>query len=120
MDMITGGCLCKRVSYRISTPITSLGHCHCTMCQRYHGTAYSTYAMVAKSSYEIAEGEHELRTAHTSEHVQRKFCGYCGSPISYENEASPNNIWITAGSLDAAPNCEPQYHIFVTTLDKTQ
>ena len=113
MEMITGGCLCGRVRYRINAPITSLGHCHCTMCQRYHGTAYSTYAMVAKSSYEITDGEHALHTAHTSEQVQRKFCQDCGSPISYENDASTENIWITAGSLDTTPGCEPQYHIFV-------
>lgn len=113
MDKVTGGCLCGSVRYQINGPITSLGHCHCTMCQRYHGTAYSTYSMVPKNDYAITKGDSVLNTAHTSAQVQRKFCSKCGSPISYENDASTDNIWITAGSLDADPGCEPQYHIFV-------
>ena len=113
MDKVTGGCLCGSVCYQIDGSITSLGHCHCTMCQRYHGTAYSTYSMVAKKDYAIIKGESVLSTAHTSPQVQRKFCSKCGAPISYENDASPDNIWITAGSLDADPGVEPQYHIFV-------
>ncbi|MGR8949727.1 MAG: GFA family protein [Gammaproteobacteria bacterium] len=113
MSEITGGCLCGSVRYELNGPITSVGHCHCTMCQRYHGTAYSTYAMVPKLAYRLTQGAASLQTVQTSPQVQRKFCASCGSPISYENDASGENIWITAGSLDEEPDCNPQYHIFV-------
>ena len=38
---ICGSCLCQATRYEINGPLLSLGHCHCKMCQRFHGTAYA-------------------------------------------------------------------------------
>ena len=99
MAKINGSCLCGSVRYTISGPITSMGHCHCKMCQHYHGTAYSTYAMLPRSAFKITGGEQSLKVFRSSDPVERAFCGACGSPISYTH----------ADSKD----CPPQYHIFV-------
>ena len=113
MATINGSCLCGSVRYTISGPITSMGHCHCKMCQHYHGTAYSTYAMVPRTAFKFTGGEQTLTVFRSSDPVERAFCGACGSPISYTHADTKDNIWLTAGSLDTEPDCLPQYHIFV-------
>lgn len=110
---INGSCLCQAIKYQIEGELLSLGHCHCKMCQRFHGTAYATYGMTSKASFSILQGESSLQTVQSSDEVQRQFCGACGSPLSYENSNLPENIWLTAGTFDDDPNCLPQYHIFV-------
>ena len=113
MTNATGSCLCGTVRYTVNEPIRSLGHCHCNMCQHYHGTAYSTYAMIPRNAFSFTAGEDGLTVYRSSDPVERAFCGKCGSPISYTHADSQDNIWVTAGSLDVEPECKPQYHIFV-------
>ena len=43
---IQGGCLCGGMRYEIDGPLTEVGNCHCSMCRRFHGAAFSTYAKV--------------------------------------------------------------------------
>lgn len=112
---ISGSCLCQAIKYEIAGPLLSLGHCHCKMCQRFHGTAYATYGMVARTNFSMLSGVDKLRSVQSSVEVSRTFCGECGSPISYENTALPENIWLTAGTFDDEPGCQAQYHIFVAS-----
>lgn len=112
---ISGSCLCGAVQYKINSALSSLGHCHCKMCQRFHGTAYATYGMVAKAQFSILRGRDHLKTVQSSVNVKRHFCSRCGSPLTYQNDIIPDNIWITAGTFDDDPGCEPQYHIFVAS-----
>ena len=41
---IQGGCLCGKVRYEVSGRLYGAEHCHCSMCRRQHGAAFSTYA----------------------------------------------------------------------------
>lgn len=112
---ISGSCLCQAIRYQVNSPLLSLGHCHCKMCQRIHGTAYATYGMVDKANFSVTMGQEKIRFIQSSDLVQRSFCGTCGAPLTYENDALPNNIWLTAGTFDDEPECKPQYHIFVAS-----
>ncbi|MBT9317995.1 GFA family protein [Leptothoe spongobia] len=41
---IKGGCLCGKVRYEVTGRLFDVSHCHCSMCRRQHGAAFSTYA----------------------------------------------------------------------------
>lgn len=112
---ISGSCLCQATRYEIEGPLLSLGHCHCKMCQRFHGTAYATYGMVDRKSLTFVDGGATLKTIQSSATVRRSFCGACGTPLMYENEALADKVWLAAGTFDDDPRCQPQYHIFVSS-----
>jgi hypothetical protein len=41
---------------------------------------------------------------HSSTAVQRGFCPHCGATLSYQHESDPDDIDITAASLDVRSN----------------
>ena len=36
--MLTGSCLCADIAFEIDGPVDIVGHCHCSMCRKFHGT----------------------------------------------------------------------------------
>ena len=41
-----GGCLCERMRYEIDRKHLNAMHCHCQMCRKAHGAAFSTHVML--------------------------------------------------------------------------
>ena len=37
-----GECLCGAIKYEVGAIVSKMAHCHCTMCRKFHGSAYST------------------------------------------------------------------------------
>ncbi|MBT3308692.1 MAG: hypothetical protein HOL04_07360 [Gammaproteobacteria bacterium] len=56
-----GRCLCGAVTYHITQFETDIGHCHCTMCQRFHGAAFSTFGEVKLENLEWLSGYEQLK-----------------------------------------------------------
>ena len=112
-EPVRGSCLCGAVSFVIKQPVISMGHCHCSMCRRGHGTAYSTYCQVADDGLELESGSEMIEHYASSPGVTREFCGRCGGKLFYRTRAQPQYAWVAAGALDDEPGVEPAYHIFV-------
>ena len=39
--MLTGNCLCTDVAFEIHGPVDTMIHCHCSMCRKFHGSAFA-------------------------------------------------------------------------------
>lgn len=109
--MLTGSCLCSGVRYELRGSIKDLGHCHCTMCQKFHGTAFGTYARVKAEEFRVVRGADLIAEYRSSEGVKRTFCRTCGSPLQFEVRGKPF-LGIAAGSLDSDPLIKPSYQIW--------
>ena len=106
----TGGCLCGAVRYRCVGEPLWVAHCHCRSCRRAAGSVVMTWAGYRGENYRIIEGSplgHE-----SSKGVTRRFCGDCGTPLSYQSERYPGEVHITVGSLDHPEDCPPRGHVF--------
>ena len=112
-NAIKGSCLCGAVRFAITSPILSMGNCHCTMCRKQHGTAFATYCQVAKTGLQILTGESHIQRYVSSDFAERSFCADCGTKLTFTFNDLPERIWIAAGAIDDDPGIRPQYHIFV-------
>ena len=101
----TGGCLCGDVRYRASQDPEWVGSCHCTMCRKMSGAAFSTYAVFSRESFEWTKGA----PAHyrSSEPTSRGFCARCGSTLSWEKT---EKFGVMVGSLDRPEDVQPEDH----------
>ncbi|MCH7555435.1 MAG: GFA family protein [Proteobacteria bacterium] len=105
-----GGCLCGAVRYRCVGEPLWVAHCHCRSCRRASGSVVMTWAGYRGENYGIIEGSplgHE-----SSKGVTRRFCGDCGTPLSYQSERYPGEVHITVGSLDHPEDMPPRGHVF--------
>lgn len=112
--MHKGSCLCGAVRFEVAGDLGKMGHCHCHMCQKAHGTAFATYARVGWEQFTLLEGDSEIRTYESSDDVSRTFCRVCGSPIQFIREDEPY-FGLAVGTLDTDPGIRPTYQIWTSS-----
>lgn len=109
--MLTGGCLCGTVRYRVADAFRYALNCHCSDCRRTTGAAFKPFAGIERTQLEIEAGEDALllyggATGHDAH------CGRCGSLLY---SIVRDGVWahVTLGTLIDSPSIRPSAHIFV-------
>lgn len=111
--MLRGRCLCGGIRYEITGPAGTALYCHCSMCRKWHGTAFRARLAVPKSSFRFVCGEELLTRYRSSPDTVKTFCRICGSPMVNSWDPEPDNYGLAMGSLDDDPGVRPTCHIFV-------
>ncbi|MCZ2135006.1 MAG: GFA family protein [Burkholderiales bacterium] len=109
--MLRGSCLCGSVRYEVAAEITQAENCHCSMCRKAHGAAFSTNALVPTEKLRV-HGEEHLRAYASSQNRQRLFCMNCGSQLFIKRLNAPEGTVISLGTLDVDPHIQPSRHVF--------
>jgi RimJ/RimL family protein N-acetyltransferase len=109
---LEGGCLCGRVRYALRAPLGLAEHCHCGMCRKWHGAAFSTNAELRASALEWKSGEEELVVYRSSPARERVFCRRCGSKLFIRRLDAPDALALCLATLDGDPEVRPSRHVF--------
>ena len=109
---LQGSCLCGAVRYSVAAAIAFAENCHCSMCRKAHGAAFSTNAAVPANSVEIS-GEEFLSEFASSKNRRKLFCSKCGSQLFIRRTNAPEVTVITLGTLDQDPLVRASRHVFV-------
>ena len=104
--VLTGGCQCGAVRYRIDGAVGSAGICHCRMCQKAVAGPFISLADVRHEDFAWTRGK--PATFRSSSIAERDFCAACGTPLSYRQIGGPN-IELTTGSFDHPDLLIPTY-----------
>ena len=102
--ILTGGCQCGAVRYRLHQIPTEPSICHCRMCQKAFGSFFAPLAGVPLDKFEMTRGK--LSIFKSSDIVERGFCRDCGTPLSFRYLAK-NRISVSIGSLDEPHRVKP-------------
>jgi len=111
--MLKGSCLCSRVAYEISGPLTQAWHCHCIMCRKAHGSAFRTRATVQAKDFAWTRGEGDVTWYSSSPGHYRGFCSACGTPLLSRFDQAPDAYGLPLGALDDDPHIKAACHMFV-------
>jgi heme-degrading monooxygenase HmoA len=106
-----GGCACGAVRYRVGGAPRDETWCHCTDCRRASGAPAVAWATFNAGAVDWIAGTRKRRRS--SEHAQRGFCADCGTQLTFERDATPQELDLTLATLDAPELVTPQDHIFV-------
>jgi hypothetical protein len=109
--MVEGGCFCGAVRYRIAATPASSAICHCTSCRRASGAPAVAWLTVNRSDFAWLSGAPVQFGS--SPGVTRRFCGRCGSGLTYEHAALPATIDITNASLDDPERFAPTMEVWL-------
>jgi hypothetical protein len=111
--MLKGSCLCGGISYEIVGAIGKALYCHCSMCRKWHGSAFRARLAVPKNSFRLVRGKELLVEYRSSADTIKRFCRVCGSPMMNSWDPDPDNYGLAMGTLDDDPGVRPSCHIFV-------
>lgn len=92
--ILTGGCQCGAVRYRVEGSVTDAGVCHCRMCQKVGGNFGMAYFRAPDLSFTRGTPA----AFESSPGVKRGFCAQCGTPLFMRSADEPYDM--TIGSLD--------------------
>jgi hypothetical protein len=114
----SGGCLCGGLRYEITRPPIVTYTCHCTVCQRLTGSAFSSALVVVAEACHFIRGELRSfrRTADSRRTVIRWVCAECGTWIcngAKLGTAPPGTfVALRAGTLDDTSWLRPTAHFW--------
>jgi hypothetical protein len=105
---ITGGCLCRKVRFRITAAPMAMRLCWCRDCQ-YFAAGNATVNVVFPSEALSVEGElKDYRSVADSGCVMhRHFCPSCGTPVFSAAEERPHLVIVRNGALDDTALIKP-------------
>jgi hypothetical protein len=108
---LTGGCFCGRIRYAArGTPFHET-LCHCTDCRRAAGAPAVAWFSVRRQEFQFTAGD--PRAFRSSDRAIRRFCPDCGTQLTFEADALPDEIDITTASLDDPDAVPPRDHCHV-------
>ena len=101
MTPITGGCLCRRVRFRITAAPIAMRLCWCRDCQ-YFAAGHATVNVVLPSHALTVEGEltDSVSIADSGSRMHRLFFPACGTPVFIASEARTQLVIVRNGALD--------------------
>jgi len=111
--MIEGSCLCGGVRYRAEQVAGPMANCHCRMCRKAHGAAFSTILPVKTDGFRWLAGEELLRQFESSPGKRRWFCGTCGSQLISTRDGNDESLLLRAGCIDRGYDAQPVAHGWV-------
>jgi hypothetical protein len=109
-----GSCLCGSVRFEVDAIGPQIGHCHCSMCRKFHGAEFATYGEATRDHFHWVSGEDNLSSYRAPNGTTRQFCKICGSSLTFSPASNPEGIVEFAlGALDSDIPHKPDAHIFV-------
>jgi hypothetical protein len=114
----TGSCLCGKITFEVDSFLSQIGHCHCKMCQKFHGAAFSTFAEVKLTDLHWLTGKTLINSYRADNDSVRKFCQCCGSSLFFEScyNRSANTVEIALAAFDQFKQLDciqPDAHIYI-------
>ena len=107
---VIGAGLCGSVKFAATLPSLWCAHCHCHMCQRFHGAPLVTWVGFAEEGFRITVGENTLRWYASSPVAQRGFCGDCGSSMLFKSEKWPDEMHVCLPNIQDPIDRQPEGH----------
>ena len=108
-----GGCLCGAIRYQVTGEQLRGTICHCSTCRKWSGAPFLAWAVLEKRQFAWVKGAPASINATPA--VTRKFCGHCGTSLSFEFTDASQIIGVTIGSLDEPEKFPPSRHNWVSS-----
>lgn len=101
-------CHCGAVELVATFPSRFCAHCYCRSCRTTHAAGVVTWIGFKRAQVRFTKGEESLRDYLSSEGTHRRFCGHCGTRVTFESEKPQ---WADEVHLPLA--------LFVTAVDRS-
>lgn len=106
-----GSCLCGKVRYRVTGPVSAVSACHCSQCRKQSGHYYAA-TRAKQQQFEIDDTEALIKWYRASKDAARGFCSHCGSALFWKDDNS-DYLSVLAGSIDGDTGLKIGEHIFI-------
>jgi len=112
ISIISGGCYCQKIAYKVTLPVKWCANCHCDQCRHLQASPLVTWFGVDLNQFEIEKGEDGLQWFDSSANAKRAHCKDCATPLFFKGNKWPDEIHITRESCKMDIGMQPKIHVF--------
>jgi hypothetical protein len=106
-----GSCLCGGVTFEANGFNHQAANCHCSMCRKFHGSAFGTLVGVSKLNW--LSGTDLLKDYIGHNGTIRTFCKECGSSLGFRIEnAALTDFEVAIATFDEEIPVKVDAHIY--------
>tara|TARA_B100001559_G_scaffold32254_1_gene24566 strand:- start:38 stop:517 length:480 start_codon:yes stop_codon:yes gene_type:complete len=117
--ILTGGCICGEVKYKLTEAPLFTQACHCKDCKILTGSSYVINSSVLENTL-IVEGKispSEGLKGGSGKPCKAYFCTKCGTYLYTDYESAVGRMNVRTKTLDESKEFPPQVHIFTKDKD---
>ncbi len=105
-------CHCRGVEIEARFPSRFCAHCYCASCRTTHAAGVVTWIGFPRGQVRFTRGEDLLKAYESSRGTVRRFCGRCGTRLTFESSHGrwaeeihlPLALFVTAADREPAAN----------------
>ena len=115
---LEGGCTCRSVRYRMTTPPLFVHCCHCRWCQRETGASFALNALVEADRVELLAGRPDpvLTPSNSGKGQTILRCPTCRVAVWRNYAGAGDSVrFVRVGTLDDPDRLPPDIHIFTSS-----
>lgn len=111
--MVKGDCNCGAVGFEITTEVSDVYVCHCSMCRKSTGSGGIAVVVVNNDQFHWSKGQEHIITWDKPGHDwQTSFCNQCGSTLPGSNDDA--RMYVPVGTIsEGGKNLTVVHHIWV-------
>lgn len=109
----SGRCHCGEVTLHVNGLLRPPINCHCGLCRRLSGAAFTTWLSVPADDF-VLQGEEQLCCYSPTPHLQRFFCRHCGTHVLTRDARCSHIVGLPAGVMADADVPPPSGEYFVS------
>jgi len=116
---ITGGCLCGAVRWASTEPPIVTRVCWCRECQYVGAGSGTVNAGFRTAAFNVSGKTNDYPSvADSGNHMHRRFCPVCGTPLFSEAESRPHLIFVRVGTFDDPNFANPALTIWTSSAPR--
>lgn len=103
-----GGCACRAIRWELAGDMGFSFHCQCRDCQYLSGTGHASAFICREGDFALnGDLSWYARKAPSGNTVSSGFCPTCGTHVVNRNSGFPDNVFVTAATLDEPSRFAP-------------
>lgn len=117
-ETFDGGCTCRAVRYRMSSPPLVVHCCHCRWCQRETGASFALNALIEAERVRLLQGEVTVVITPSASGKGQRIarCPQCQVAVwSHYAGAGDAVLFVRVGTLDDPDRLPPDIHIHTSS-----
>lgn len=104
-DILTGGCACGQLTFKVRGRPKRVGLCHCLTCRKISGSAFNAFAVFPADQVTVSGESHGWEASPGS--PRDRFCPRCGSQVFQWDGG--DEIELKLGAFDRTDLFTPTY-----------
>jgi len=115
MSELTGRCRCGAVGLTATADARRIVNCHCNLCRRMNGAAFSSYVVIPHKTLSV-RGEEHLGVYEVAPGARKHFCAKCGTPLFNVVSRYAGACMLYLGALEPQPTAAPSLNVYCESM----